>query len=67
MTFPGSIKVKVTQQGQAPYYASALMVRSTPAATIEFLQRTADKKAILAKYELATDEEYWAYRGRNKV
>jgi hypothetical protein len=44
------------------WFASTPLTKKTPEAQVEFLNRTAKNRGINATYELATTEEYWAYR-----
>jgi uracil phosphoribosyltransferase len=67
MKFPGSFKVRVTIPGQEPYCATSLLHKATPEKTIAFLHVVAARKGIDATYEAISDDEYWAYRNRNKV
>lgn len=67
MKFPGSIKVHVKVEGLPDAVQTSLMVKKTPEATVEHLNKLAQKQGLPATYRLATDEEYWAYRESIKV
>jgi hypothetical protein len=61
-----TIYVKVTNpdlpEPVRTWFASTPLTKKTPEAQVEFLNRTAKNRGINATYELATTEEYWAYR-----
>lgn len=67
MKFPGSIKVRVEVPGLPISFATSLKVKDTPEKTVEWLNKESQRQGIGAVYTLATQEEYDAYRGRNKV
>ena len=62
MKFPGSIKVHVKVVGLPDAIHTSLMVKKTPEATVEHLNKLAAQRGLQATYSLATEDEYWAYR-----
>lgn len=66
MNFPGTIRVRVTTHDLPPALqvslASCVDVKRNAAKTVDFLNRQAKTRGVNATYELATEEEYWAYR-----
>lgn len=59
--FPGSIKVKITDE-TGSWYATALLRKPTPEETVEYLNKVAASFGVKATYTLATQEEYDNYR-----
>lgn len=63
-----TIRVKVTIADLPPEvavsYASAVHTGKTVEGTISKLRKQAQRRGINATYELATEEQYWAFRNQ---
>ena len=59
-----TIRVKISPLGQAPWFASAAQTQATPEACVRALNLKAKRMGLGVLYELATAEDYWAYRNR---
>lgn len=53
---------KMTDENGDVWYASSMLVRSTPQAQLGAVRAKAVKKGIKTTYDLATKEAYLAYR-----
>ena len=66
MTFPGTIKVRITHPLGGTWFATSLLHKSTPEKTVAFLNKRSAATGLLATYALASQQEYDAYRGNVK-
>jgi hypothetical protein len=57
-----TVYVKITMSAGDVWYSSSLQHKSTPEKTVKHLNDVAKLKNIGATYELATREQYVAYR-----
>lgn len=62
MNFPGTIRVRVIHPHLPDSVVSCVMRKKTPALTVAHLNKLAAEHGTEATYQLATEEEYWAYR-----
>jgi hypothetical protein len=62
MKFPGSIKVRIICPVNGVSICTGVMSKATPEKTIVHLNALAVIRKIDARYELASEEEYTAYR-----
>jgi len=59
---PTTLRVKIIPDEGSVWFASTPQVKRTPEATLAHVNEIAREAGVACRYELATEEQYWAYR-----